>query len=176
MLLNMADIRYTLDGLAKKTGVHLVVDTCAGRWTGYQPHRFYDDLYADVQDHSAAKRRFDLSDMLRPHNLGCRAFNAFEFAQLRGDVSSLKMSASITSNCQTSGLTTNSYSPGGATEWTMFELSGTRALLGRTLQPSDQQAGAETVVVLSHELWQRMFNLDEAVVGTVINVPKHLRE
>jgi predicted permease len=46
-----------------------------------------------------------------------------------------------------------------------FEMLGVRPLLGRMLVSSDDQAGAERVVVLSHRMWQREFGGDPAIVG-----------
>ena len=49
-----------------------------------------------------------------------------------------------------------------------FELLGVRAVLGRTLQPSDASESAARVVVLSHGLWRRRFGGAASVVGTTI--------
>jgi putative ABC transport system permease protein len=46
-----------------------------------------------------------------------------------------------------------------------FSVLDARPLLGRTLQADDDVAGAEPVVVLSHEAWQRDFGGDAAVLG-----------
>jgi putative ABC transport system permease protein len=49
-----------------------------------------------------------------------------------------------------------------------FDLLGGRPLIGRALQPSDDEPGAPNVIVLSHGLWQRKFNGDAAIVGQSI--------
>lgn len=46
-----------------------------------------------------------------------------------------------------------------------FSVLDARPLLGRTLQAEDDVAGADPVVVLSHEAWQRDFGGDAAVLG-----------
>lgn len=46
-----------------------------------------------------------------------------------------------------------------------FEMLGVRPFLGRMLQASDDNAGAERVVVISHAMWRRDFGSDAAVVG-----------
>jgi predicted permease len=51
-----------------------------------------------------------------------------------------------------------------------FELLGIRPALGRLLVPSDDGAGAERVVVLSHRMWQREFGADPAVAGTTLSL------
>jgi putative ABC transport system permease protein len=49
-----------------------------------------------------------------------------------------------------------------------FPMLGASTLLGRTFEPYEESAGANTVVVLSYEAWQRYFNADPAVVGKVV--------
>jgi putative ABC transport system permease protein len=46
-----------------------------------------------------------------------------------------------------------------------FSVLGARPLLGRVLQPEDDAAGADPVLVLSHPAWQRYFGGDAAVLG-----------
>ena len=47
-------------------------------------------------------------------------------------------------------------------------LLGGRAVLGRTLQPSDDAPGAVPVVVLNHAFWSKSLNADPNIVGTTI--------
>lgn len=46
-----------------------------------------------------------------------------------------------------------------------FSMLGAKPMLGRALQPEDDVAGADPVVVLSHAAWQRAFGADPAVLG-----------
>ncbi|HKY04932.1 MAG TPA: ABC transporter permease, partial [Blastocatellia bacterium] len=51
---------------------------------------------------------------------------------------------------------------------------GVQTILGRTITPADDQAGASPVAVITHRYWQRRFGLDPGVVGKDIivnNVP-----
>jgi len=52
----------------------------------------------------------------------------------------------------------------------LFETLGVRPLLGRTLQETDARPGADGVVVLSHQLWQRQFAGDRTVVGRIVSL------
>jgi putative ABC transport system permease protein len=49
-----------------------------------------------------------------------------------------------------------------------FDLLGVHTVLGRTFNAEDDRAGAEPVAVLSHELWQRMYNGDLGAIGRKI--------
>src|SRR5687767_8561493 len=51
-----------------------------------------------------------------------------------------------------------------------FPLTRVPPLLGRPLQPADEQHDAEPVVVLSYDVWQRQFLQDPAIIGRVVTV------
>ena len=56
-----------------------------------------------------------------------------------------------------------------------FPLTRVPPLLGRPLQPTDDMPGAEPVVVLSHDVWQRHFLHDPAIIGRVVTVGRTAR-
>src|SRR3990170_4490496 len=49
-----------------------------------------------------------------------------------------------------------------------FPLTRVPPLLGRPLQPPDEMQGAEPVVVLGYDVWQRQFLHDPAILGRVV--------
>ncbi|HEY6399829.1 MAG TPA: ABC transporter permease [Blastocatellia bacterium] len=51
-----------------------------------------------------------------------------------------------------------------------FELMGVTPLLGRTFAPSDESHGAEAVLILSHQYWQRSHKGDPNIVGRVFRM------
>jgi putative ABC transport system permease protein len=51
-----------------------------------------------------------------------------------------------------------------------FPLTRVPPLLGRPLQPTDEVEGAEPVVVLGYDVWQRQFLHDPAIIGRVVTV------
>jgi predicted permease len=56
-----------------------------------------------------------------------------------------------------------------------FPLTRVPPLLGRPLQPADEQPGAEAVVLLGHDVWQRQFQGDPAIIGRVVTVGRVAR-
>ena len=59
---------------------------------------------------------------------------------------------------------------GEAVTWNLFELLGTPPALGRGFGPADDRPGAEPVVLLSDDLWQRRYRGDGSIVGRKISV------
>jgi predicted permease len=51
-----------------------------------------------------------------------------------------------------------------------FPLTRVSPRLGRPLQPTDEMPGAEPVVVLSYDVWQRQFLHDPAIIGRLVTV------
>ncbi len=49
-----------------------------------------------------------------------------------------------------------------------FEVHGTKAALGRTFAPDEDQPGKERVAVITHRLWQSVFDGDPSLVGRSI--------
>jgi putative ABC transport system permease protein len=56
-----------------------------------------------------------------------------------------------------------------------FPLTRVAPLLGRPLQPTDEMQGAEPVVVLGYDAWQRQFLHDPAIIGRVVTVGRTAR-
>ena len=56
-----------------------------------------------------------------------------------------------------------------------FPLTRVPPLLGRPLQPTDEQPAAEPVVVLGYAVWQRQFLRDPAIIGRVVTVGRTAR-
>src|SRR5688500_2329264 len=51
-----------------------------------------------------------------------------------------------------------------------FTMLGVQTALGRLLVPSDDDPGAERVVVIAHRMWQREFGSDPAVAGKTLTL------
>ena len=52
----------------------------------------------------------------------------------------------------------------------LFETLGVTAVLGRTLEPEDDQPGSPQVVVMSYALWQRRFAADASLIGKQVEL------
>ena len=52
----------------------------------------------------------------------------------------------------------------------MFDVLGVRPLRGSAFTPEQDRPGADPVVLISHELWQRAFGADAAIVGKAVMI------
>jgi hypothetical protein len=57
---------------------------------------------------------------------------------------------------------------GARVDGALFQVLGTPPLLGRVIEPADDRAGGEEVLVLGYRVWQRLFGGDQSMVGTSI--------
>lgn len=96
-------------------------------------------------------------------------FDVVDVAAIRSSIRSLAATGVYTNSDQVIGdarhrrvLSTTLAEPN------IFELTGTRPMLGRPFRAEDQAAGAEPVIVLSHRAWQLAFGGDSGVVGRVV--------
>ncbi|HXQ97901.1 MAG TPA: ABC transporter permease [Candidatus Limnocylindrales bacterium] len=59
---------------------------------------------------------------------------------------------------------------GAAVTHDYFEVMGVSPMMGRVISASDDTAGADPVVVLSHRMWAEQFGGDPAVIGKVVPI------
>jgi predicted permease len=65
---------------------------------------------------------------------------------------------------------------GSAVSANLFSVLGAQAAIGRAFHSGDDQLGRDSVVLLSHALWQNKFDSDPGIVGRVIRVNGQPRE
>jgi predicted permease len=59
------------------------------------------------------------------------------------------------------------------TSWNFFDVLGVRPVVGRTFTQDEDQRGGPLVVLISHELWTRLFGRDPSVVGRALRLESH---
>jgi putative ABC transport system permease protein len=59
---------------------------------------------------------------------------------------------------------------GSTVSWNLFHLLGVAPVEGRNFAPEDDRPGAEPVVLLSYEVWERRYQKDRGVIGRAINI------
>jgi hypothetical protein len=59
---------------------------------------------------------------------------------------------------------------GGLVSWDMFDLLKVTPALGRTFREDEGVQGKDTVIVLSHRMWQQRFGGDTAILGRSVTL------
>ncbi len=54
-----------------------------------------------------------------------------------------------------------------------FQVLGVQPMLGRSFLPEEERPGSPYTVILSHELWQRLFNSDPSVINKSLTLNGH---
>jgi predicted permease len=94
-----------------------------------------------------------------------------EYAELKHDLASWEsLDAWTTGGVNLAGAADPIRVTGAAVTGGLFASLGVSPELGRAITPQDDIPGAPGVVVISHDLWQRLFAADRGVIGRVIQV------
>jgi predicted permease len=104
----------------------------------------------------------------RNRNLGVSFLDFGDWRKSRS-FSDMSLMGQPTFNVSDEGRAPERYA-GAVTSANLFQLLGTRALIGRTLLPVDDVPGAPPVVLLGYGIWQSRYAGDPAVVGRTIKV------
>jgi putative ABC transport system permease protein len=111
-------------------------------------------------------------ERLQPDATGVFPFAVSEAVALRGAQTSFDVLGAWRGsllNLSGSGEPAEPYNAGYVTA-DLLAMTGVRPILGRSLRPEDERAGAPPVVVLSGQLWQSRFGGDPQVVGRMVRV------
>ena len=168
------DIRYAVRTLARNPGFTVVAVLCLGIGIGVNSTIFsvvngvilrpfpYPDadriIVLDSTNQRLAEQRVGVSYA--------------DFKDLRDQSTTLQAVAAFGGRSLTisDGASDPERYIGTTVSWNLFELLGTPPILGRPFAPEDDRPGAEPVVMLGHEVWQRRYNSDPSIVGRAISV------
>jgi putative ABC transport system permease protein len=64
---------------------------------------------------------------------------------------------------------------GGVIAYDLFETLGVSPILGRTFLAEEDRPNQDTVVILSHGLWQRRFGADAGIIGQTVTINSRAR-
>ncbi len=102
---------------------------------------------------------------------GLRGLPAYEFQQVREEVDLFaEVGVWEPAELRLSQGQVGRTLAGSRSEWNLFEFARTQPVLGRGLQPQDAQPGAEAVAVVSFRIWNSIFNGDEQIIGSTIQL------
>jgi putative ABC transport system permease protein len=145
-------------GIGLSTAVFTVADALLLRSLPVRAQNDLVMLWAAKRDGSLDHWPLGISDV-RAYSARTRAFQDVAFADYYGALPIPIVDGGVVTRLR-----------GALVSGNYFDVIGARALVGRTLRPSDDVVGAAPVVVINHATWQRRFGGDPNAIGKRITL------
>ena len=168
------DIRYAARSLAQNRAFTAVAVLCLAIGIGVNSTIFsvVDGVLLQPYPYADAERIVVLNSTNGRLSIGRSGISYPDFKDLRDQNSSFTMLAAFSGRSLTiaDGASDPERYFGATISWTLFDLLGTPPVLGRNFGPEDDRPGAEPVVILGDDVWQRRYNGDRGIIGRAINI------
>ena len=171
--MNLQGIRYAVRSLIFDRGVSAIVIACLALGIGVNATLFsvVDGILIQPLPYAEADRLLILTETFERGGVRdagvayeslrdwkARATSFTTIAALRG------ISISLSDTVEPERL------EGAAITWDLFPMLGVPPALGRHFVEEDDRPGAEPVLILSHEVWQRRYQGEAGIIGRSISV------
>jgi putative ABC transport system permease protein len=170
----MQDIRYAVRSLIKTPGFTAIAVACLALGIGVNSTIFsvVDGVILRPYPYPDADRIVVLNSTNQKEGFTRSALSYADFKDVRDSASTIETMAAFTSRSLTvaDGTAEPERFLGSPVSWTLFHLLGTPPILGRNFTAEDDKPGAEPVVLLSHDIWERRYQKDPNIVGRSINI------
>ena len=170
----LQDIRYAARTLSRNPGVTSVAVLCLAIGIGVNSTIFsvVNGVILKPYPYPDPDRLVVLDSMNQRLDVYEGGISYPDFKDLRDQNTTLQALAGFTNRSLT--ITDGTAEPeryvGSAISWNLFDLLGTPPVIGRGFMSEDDRHGAEPVVLLGYELWQRRYQGDRSVVGRAISL------
>src|SRR5215203_216695 len=170
----MQDVRYAFRSLLKSPGFTAIAIACLSLGIGVNATIFsvVDGVilkpfpYPDPEQIVAVH----MTNQKQRVNRGNLSYA--DFKDLRDSSSTLQSIAAFSQRSLT--LADGSGDPerysGATVSWTLFHLLGMQPVAGRNFSATDDRPGAEPVVLLSYDIWERRYQKSPAVINRAITI------
>lgn len=171
--MSLQSIRQAIRGLIHDRGVSLIVIACLGLGIGINSTLFsvVDGVLLQPLPYAEPERLVILNETFERG--GVRE-SFVSYPALRDWAAGATSFAAVAGSAGRSLTVSDGVEPerlnGAAITWNLFPALGVPPLLGRHFNEQDDRPGAEPVVILSHEVWQRRYQADRTLVGRSITV------
>lgn len=171
-MIALSDLKYAIRLLLKTPGftVLTLLVMAAGIGLSVYLFAFFNTiLYKDLpfKDGGSLVRLHSSQNGVK--NIG--DINLHDYYEIRTQVRGLKeFGAYRDASFNVSGREGARRYSGIAAESNIFQLTRTKPALGREFTGAENQAGAENVVVIGHDLWQNQFAGDTQVIGQMLRI------
>ena len=167
------DIRYAVRSLVLDAGVSSIVILCLALGIGVNATLFsvVDGILIQSLPFAEPDRLVILNETSERHGIRDAgvAYPTLRDWQERTTMFESMAATDGTSIALSDGAEAERFA-GALITWNMFPILGVNPVLGRHLRVEDDRPGAEPVVVLSHEVWQRRYQGDPKIIGRSVTV------
>src|SRR5579862_2113857 len=165
------DIRLAVRTLVIDRSVSVVVVLCVALGIGVNATLFsvIDGVLVQPLPFPQADRLVVLNELSERRGIREAGVSYLTLQDIRERATSLSALAASSSRVMAlSDLDNAERVQGAAITSNLFPTLGVQPILGRTFVEDDDRTGADPVVMISHDVWQRRYNADQAVVGRII--------
>jgi putative ABC transport system permease protein len=171
--MGLRDIRYAVRSLVHDAGVSAIVIVCLSLGIGVNATLFslVDGILIQSLPFADADRLLFLTENNERRGIRESDVSYPDLKDFRERTTAFAAIAAIDGRtiALTEGVEPERFS-GAAMTWNMFPVLGVAPILGRHFNPEDDRPGAEPVVMLGHEVWQRRYHGDPSLVGRSVSV------
>jgi putative ABC transport system permease protein len=170
----LQDIRYAARTLSRSPGVTAIAVLCLAIGIGVNSTIFsvVNGVILKPFPYPDSDNIVVLESVNRRLDVYGGGISYLDFKDLRAQNTTLQAAAGFTNRSLT--VTDSTSEPerylGTTVSWNLFELLGTPPVVGRGFTTEDDRPGAERVVLLGYELWQRRYQGDASIVGRAISL------
>src|SRR5262245_46411019 len=169
----LQDIRYALRTLLKDRAVSAIVVVCLALGIGVNATLFsvVDGVLLQPLPFASPERLVRLNEMSERRNIRRGAVSYQDLRDWKRAATSFETIAAMTAR---SLAIADGGEPerllGAAVSSDLFPMLGVAPAVGRPFGPQDDRPGAEPVVMLSDDIWQRRYQGDRSVIGRRVSV------
>ena len=168
------DVRYALRSLVKSPGFTAIAVVCLAIGIGVNSTIFsvVDGVILRPYPYPEADRIIVVHSTNPQENVSRAGLSYADYKDYRDATSTIASLAAFTQRSLT--IADASGEPerflGSTVSWNLFHLLGTPPIEGRNFVPDDDRPGAEPVVLLSYDVWERRYQKDRGIIGRSVNI------
>ena len=170
----LQDVRYAVRSLLQNRGFTAIAVACLSLGIGVNSTIFsvVDGIILRPYPYPKAEEIVVVNSTNQKEGVSRGVLSYADFKDLRDSASTIQTMAAFTNRSLTiaDGTGDPERFLGSAVSWTLFHLLGTPPIHGRNFAADDDKPGAEPVVLLSYDVWDRRYQKDPSVVGRAITI------
>ena len=170
----LQDIRYAVRSLVQNRGFTAIAVACLALGIGVNSTIFsvVDGVILSPYPYPDSDQIVVVNGINQKEGITRAGLSYADFKDYRDSNSTIQTIAAFTSRSLTiaDGNTDPERFLGSPVSWTLFHLLGTPPIQGRNFTAEDDKPGAEPVVLLGYDIWERRYQKDPGVVGRAINI------